>query len=976
MTGGSPRREAEVDRGAIEDFLELVKVDGNLFEIRALGSSKAVWSGLFDDRVAAAREVFEMWGKNKPCGVYYTLNPLRSELCAAVRRNKVRSAASSRCATDKDVQERQLLLIDCDPVRPRGVSATADEHAAAIEKALTIREVLVERGIGESIVVDSGNGAQLLVPVLLAAKDRRLVQGVLRSLAGEFDDERVKIDQSVHNPSRIARLPGTLNCKGKNEPDRPHRMAAVLKTPTQLVPAEEGAIRGLVTKVKRARPVGKSESPKCNDIKGRLPYRLAEGALAFMSEHAQEAADDRETWLWVGMALRDAFGPVGRELWDEWSRSSSKFEEEDQHRTWRSFARHYDGPKATLRSIFRRATEAGWGRSDARPPREIPVDAFPAAVRERAEEVVATTGAPIEFALMSGLSLTSLCCGARWRTPLTHDVEGNSRLFVVLVGPSATRKTSAMTAMSRSLELVENEIDAHNNARRIHFEHSRRRLQGSRGGKRATQTRDWGAEHRKHMASLAAVDKDVDWRARIKEINLEDDEAVGGLVRSGRTLAIRRHVAGAAESLRREADQTGSGSSAASDGGQSAELLEWVQSYLELFPHWKKDAERYKSEAELPRATLRLSDASVEALLRANSHNPLGVGLVQNELRVWIDSLYERSQYGWRANATEARWCGLYDGGREAVERITRDGFCVERSFICVLGGLTQRKLNQVAQAEACATGLFGRLTLVLQRSPVREVGPPAHGKKIVTQATPAQERLSGTLRRIWLEEGDREQDTETEIEHFEPRVLPLSKEAHNRYWEYSPQAEATIREFLEAGREDEAAIWGRHRAKLVGIAMLFALLDGYDVGVEKFAPTEVPLDCLENAIRVQEVLTDSSLYVLRQAGLTGDRSDTSDTLHREFARLKRLYERVSEDAGATGDAKWVRVRDWQRYRRHDSAAGAERQLEDLVVVGYAVRREIPGWRAGSGARHEYSPREVEKDDADPPEPLSPEGGV
>jgi Primase C terminal 2 (PriCT-2) len=48
-------------------------------------------------------------------------------------------------------------------------------------------------------------------------------------------------------------------------------------------------------------------------------------------------ADDRETWVAVGMALASRFGDTGRGLWDLWAGQSQKFDDKDQTKAWRSF---------------------------------------------------------------------------------------------------------------------------------------------------------------------------------------------------------------------------------------------------------------------------------------------------------------------------------------------------------------------------------------------------------------------------------------------------------------------------------------------------------------------------------------------------------------------------------------------------------------------------------------------------------------
>jgi hypothetical protein len=44
----------------------------------------------------------------------------------------------------------------------------------------------------------------------------------------------VQVDQSVHNPARICRLPGTWNRKGDSTQERPHRIAEILELPEQI----------------------------------------------------------------------------------------------------------------------------------------------------------------------------------------------------------------------------------------------------------------------------------------------------------------------------------------------------------------------------------------------------------------------------------------------------------------------------------------------------------------------------------------------------------------------------------------------------------------------------------------------------------------------------------------------------------------------------------------------------------------------
>lgn len=85
-------------------------------------------------------------------------------------------------------------------------------------------------GWPEPLLLDSGNGAQLMYAVNLPVNDENLVSQCLYEIA-KASDHQVKIDTTVHNPARIWRIPGTMNCKGDSTPERPHRMAKIISVP-------------------------------------------------------------------------------------------------------------------------------------------------------------------------------------------------------------------------------------------------------------------------------------------------------------------------------------------------------------------------------------------------------------------------------------------------------------------------------------------------------------------------------------------------------------------------------------------------------------------------------------------------------------------------------------------------------------------------------------------------------------------------
>jgi RecA-family ATPase len=73
-------------------------------------------------------------------------------------------------------------------------------------------------------------------------------------------------------------------------------------------------------------------------------------------------ADDYDTWLTVGMALKHE--GYGWEVWDDWSRSSPKYQEGVCERKWKSFNEQNAGEPATGGTIDHLARLGGWSDDD------------------------------------------------------------------------------------------------------------------------------------------------------------------------------------------------------------------------------------------------------------------------------------------------------------------------------------------------------------------------------------------------------------------------------------------------------------------------------------------------------------------------------------------------------------------------------------------------------------------------------------
>jgi Primase C terminal 2 (PriCT-2) len=84
-------------------------------------------------------------------------------------------------------------------------------------------------------------------------------------------------------------------------------------------------------------------------------------------------ADDRDTWLHVGMGLHHEYHGTKDEeeafrLWCSWSKVSQKYKgEEDQHRHWKSFDGQHTSP-VTIRTVLQLGIDHGWSELDRTAP--------------------------------------------------------------------------------------------------------------------------------------------------------------------------------------------------------------------------------------------------------------------------------------------------------------------------------------------------------------------------------------------------------------------------------------------------------------------------------------------------------------------------------------------------------------------------------------------------------------------------------
>jgi len=281
----SDARRAE--KSAIVAALHHLTTTGDVIELRAIhrGGKKRIDAGYFDaehwdDLADHAVRLSEIGA-----AVYVTLNPvdplLLSRYC-----NRIESFAKAT-TTDKQIVRRRWLLIDLDPVRPAGASASPEQLKAAKNMAKTIYDYLGCLGWPVPSVAMSGNGYHLLYAIDLPNEEATttLVKAALAALADKFDNPEIKVDRGVYNAARICKLYGTVANKGDHTEATPWRLSKLLQTPA----------RGLVTEVQLCGVSGLVATPTVTFPVNDFTMRLA-GAFSlddFLTRHKIEYKADQ-----------------------------------------------------------------------------------------------------------------------------------------------------------------------------------------------------------------------------------------------------------------------------------------------------------------------------------------------------------------------------------------------------------------------------------------------------------------------------------------------------------------------------------------------------------------------------------------------------------------------------------------------------------------------------------------------------------
>lgn len=233
----------EINETQIRNWWNVFKGDGKLVEIRLLG--KNTYSGYFTNIETLITQIKPYLDANNTqyygnLQAYFTLNEINADLYSREQRD-VFVKKPKTTTTDGDIVRRCFVLIDLDPNRSAGISASNEEFEKAHLKAVDLYRYLIKEGFKEPIITRSGNGWHVYVTCDMPNDDEHneLVKMFLQSLSNMFSGGGVEIDEKVFNPARIDKLIGTWAKKGASSEERPWRIADIVKVPKDLSPNDD-----------------------------------------------------------------------------------------------------------------------------------------------------------------------------------------------------------------------------------------------------------------------------------------------------------------------------------------------------------------------------------------------------------------------------------------------------------------------------------------------------------------------------------------------------------------------------------------------------------------------------------------------------------------------------------------------------------------------------------------------------------------
>lgn len=433
---------------------------------------KGVLSAYVDNEEKFVALVLPFTRRHLAEAIYCTLNPVDPALMARTSNKLIERAEHT--TKDHEILRRTGLLVDIDPRRLTGISATDSERATALAIKDQIVRFLIDQGWSNPVVNgSSGNGGMLIYRVDLPndAASKALVEGALKGLAARFDSEAVSVDPTVANAARIMKVPGTIAAKGDHTPARPWRVA------TAVIAPDAGTIsrEQLIALADHAEPTseaddaggsaqGGGQDPKDGPSSdGRDHSSSPDTPDATAALHQIRAALEAKE---IGSTVKRRDGRIILDL--RQCLTSADHTAGDCITIFPSGARdyrcHHDSCKdkgwqdakvalgLSSSSSFVRSTSQKSHTAPLPVVPVFPIDILPEPVRSYVETYAAALGVPPELVAVPLLVFAGATIGNRVRIRLKPGFEQRPILYAAVVAPPGSAKSPALDAARNPLD--------------------------------------------------------------------------------------------------------------------------------------------------------------------------------------------------------------------------------------------------------------------------------------------------------------------------------------------------------------------------------------------------------------------------------------------------------------------------------------------------------------------------------------------
>ena len=218
-----------MNEATLRQWYDVFKDNHELVEIRILDpETKRSYSGYFTDIETILREI----KRYEKCNLYFTLNVIDTACYSREQHDRISTRPKST-TSDAEILGRKWCLIDIDCEKPSDTNSTDAEKELAKGVVNEVYKFLRDEGFEKPIICDSANGYHLLYKQAMISnpQNTETMKNFLKVLDMYFSTDKVKIDCTTFNPSRICKLYGVISRKGSDTQERPQRESKILRVP-------------------------------------------------------------------------------------------------------------------------------------------------------------------------------------------------------------------------------------------------------------------------------------------------------------------------------------------------------------------------------------------------------------------------------------------------------------------------------------------------------------------------------------------------------------------------------------------------------------------------------------------------------------------------------------------------------------------------------------------------------------------------